>query len=158
MDLIGSNKKKPRRSGMMPSHYYFVIISKFILRRPHREVTRCRQKSWGIKTVGLALAEPWSRARLRKGTNSRLEVVRPSVSAGPPSGVSCITDSFGPHVYLWTLQSSLSYNQAYVPGPKFGSKTSLAHQALIALSGTMSNIDQQGSSLGSYPTSPQSPL
>ena len=32
---------------------------------------------------------------------------------------------------------SLSYNKAYVPEPRFGSKTSSAHQAHIALSGPM---------------------
>ena len=68
--------------------------------------------------------------------------------------VSCIIDTFVPLVYHWTMLSNLSYNQAYVPGPRFGFKTSLAHQAHITLSGSMSSIDKQGSSLGSGPTSP----
>ena len=52
-------------------------------------------------------------------------------------------------VWYWTLLSSLSYNQASVPGPRFGSISSFAHQAHIALSGLMSSIVQQGSSLDS---------
>ena len=71
----------------------------------------------------------------------------------------CNIDTDVPLVDQWTLQSSLSYNQAYVPGPRFGFKSTLAHQAHITLSGPMTNIVQQGSSLGSYLTfsSPQSP-
>ena len=38
--------------------------------------------------------------------------------------VSCNIDTFVLLVEHWTLLSSLSYNQAYVPGPRFGSKTS----------------------------------
>ena len=37
-------------------------------------------------------------------------------------------------------------------GPVFGSMSSQAHQAHIALSGPMTNIVQQGSNLGSYST------
>ena len=54
--------------------------------------------------------------------------------------------------------SSLSYNQAYVPGPRFGSKSSYAHQAPIAQNGPMTNIVQQGSSLGTCPTMSKPPL
>ena len=74
--------------------------------------------------------------------------------------VSCIIDIFATLVYHWTLLSSLSYNQAYVPRPRFGSMSSKAHQAHIALSGTMTRIVSQGLSLGSCPPSPspKSPL
>ena len=40
------------------------------------------------------------------------------------------------------------------PDPHLGSWNCLAHQANIALSEPMSSIDQQGSSLGSFPTPP----
>ena len=43
--------------------------------------------------------------------------------------------------------SSLSYNQASVPGPMFDSMSSQAHRAHIALRGPMTCIVQQGSSL-----------
>ena len=69
---------------------------------------------------------------------------------------SCIIDNFVTLVKHWTLLSSLSYNQAYVRGPRFGSTTSLAHQAHVALI----SIVKQGSSLGTCPTFlyPKSPL
>ena len=47
--------------------------------------------------------------------------------------VSCNIDTFVPLVKHWTLLSSLSYNQAYVQGPRFGFISSFAHQAHIAL-------------------------
>ena len=37
---------------------------------------------------------------------------------------SCIIVTFVTLVYHWTLLSSLSYNQAYIPWPRFGSKSS----------------------------------
>ena len=37
---------------------------------------------------------------------------------------SCNIDTFVSLVWDWILLSSLSHNQAYVPGLKFGSKTS----------------------------------
>ena len=40
------------------------------------------------------------------------------------------------------------------PDPHLGSWNCLPHQALIALTEPMSSIDSQGSSLGSFPTSP----
>ena len=78
----------------------------------------------------------------------------PSFGLATFGWVSCIIDSFGSFIEHWTLLSSLSYNQAYVPGPRFGSKTSLTHHVHIALSWSMSYTDQQGSSLGSFPTYP----
>ena len=71
-----------------------------------------------------------TRAWLQKGTNCRLEAVRPPVSAGPHSvGLALLTPCY-----------------------------CLVHQAHIGLSGSMCNIDQQGSSLGSYPTMPSPSL
>ena len=46
---------------------------------------------------------------------------------------SCIIDTFVTLLWHWTLLSSLSYNQAYMPGPRFRSMSSQAHQAHIAL-------------------------
>ena len=73
---------------------------------------------------------------------------------------SCIIDTVVTLVLHWTQWCSLSYNQAYVPGPRFGSMSSQAHQVHIALSGPMTGIVQQGSSRGSFPTfhSLKSPL
>ena len=57
------------------------------------------------------------------------------------------------HWHLFTpciapdLLSSLSNNQAYLPGPRFGSMASQTHQAHITLSGSMTSKVQQGSSL-----------
>ena len=59
-----------------------------------------------------------------KRNNGRLETVRLPISAGLP------------------------------PGGRTALLTPSAHQAHIALSEPMSNIDQQGSSLGSFPTFP----
>ena len=54
-------------------------------------------------------------------------------------------------VYYWTSWSSLSYNQASVPGLTFESMSSKAHQAHIVLNESMTSIVQQ--SFGSCPTS-----
>ena len=53
-------------------------------------------------------------------------------------------------------QKTLPHWHTY-PDPHLGSWNCLPHQAHVALSEPMSSIDQQGSSLGSFPTSP-SPL
>ena len=48
------------------------------------------------------------------------------------------------------------YSTGPCPDPHLGSWNCLAHQAHIALSEPMSYIDQQGRSLGSFPTFPSS--
>ena len=58
----------------------------------------------------------------------------------------------------WCLVQAIT--QHTCPDPNLGSWNCLPHQAHIAPSEPMSSIDQQGSSLGSFPTfpSPLSPL
>ena len=72
-------------------------------------------------------------------------------SAWSPSVGYDVIDST---VYHWTSRSSLSYNQAFVPGFMFGSMSCKAHQAHIALSEPITSIVQQGSSFGLIPASP----
>ena len=59
---------------------------------------------------------------------------------------------------LWCLVQAITWHTC--PDPHLGSWNCLPHQAHIAPSEPMSSIDQQGSSLGSFPTlpSPLSPL
>ena len=52
------------------------------------------------------------------------------------------------------LAVPLKQNQAHVPGPRFGSMSSKAHQTHIALSGPMTSIVKQGSILSWFPTFP----
>ena len=54
----------------------------------------------------------------------------------------------------WTPWSNLSYNQASMPGLRFDFMFNKIHPAHIELSKPMSNIVQQGSGIGSCPTSP----
>ena len=59
--------------------------------------------------------------------------------------------TFVAFVLLWTSLSSLSYNQASVPGPNHGSMSSKAHRLTLHCE-AMTSIDQEDSSLGSGPT------
>ena len=52
----------------------------------------------------------------------------------------------------WCLVQAITRHTS--PDPRLGSWNCLPHQAHIALSEQMSSIDQQRSSLGSFPTSP----
>ena len=82
----------------------------------------------------------------------------PSFDRATFEWASCIIDAFFTLVQHWTWVSSLSYNQAYVSGPRFWSISRLANQAHIALSDLMTSKDQQRSSFGSGPTFPDLPL
>ena len=66
--------------------------------------------------AGASLVRQW--ALSNKG---RLDAVRPLASAGPPSGGQAASLTLVLH---WTSLSSLNYNQAYMPGHRFGSKSS----------------------------------
>ena len=95
-------------------------------RERERESLSCHAAKYA---TSLALAGP---SGIRAGwgieTNGRLVAERPPASAWAPLGVRAATlTPFVPFVQHWTLLSSLSYNQAYMPGRTFGSKTSLAH-------------------------------
>ena len=85
----------------------------------------------GLRAFDLVSSRVWWEA----ATNSPRGLSKPMYGTRP----RCLVQAITRHMY---------------PDPHLGSWNCLPHQAHIALSEPMSSIDQQGSSLGSFSTSP----
>ena len=76
-------------------------------------------------------------------TKADLRPKGPSLGWATFGWANCNIDTFVTLVQHWILLSTLSYNQAPVPGPRFGFMSNQVHQAHIALSGPLTSKDQQ---------------